>query len=140
MELVDIDATDVKLIEAAVDVIRRNYRADRHSVGAAVLCSSGKTYAGVNLDSCGYGPCAEFVAVGCAVSAGERRFLSIVAVNGASKDYPVLPPCGNCRQMLVDYCPDVMVILEHEGKLVKTKAGNLIPVPYSSFGEGGTTA
>ncbi len=39
----EIDAKDQELIDAAVDVIRRNYTDERHTVGAAIQCSSGKT-------------------------------------------------------------------------------------------------
>lgn len=133
MKYVEIDANDKRLIEAAVDVIRRNYRDERHTVGAAVLCGSGRTYVGVNIDSCGYGPCAEPVAIGSAISNGEREFLSIVAVGGWDKEYPVLPPCGNCRQLLLDYAPDAMVILECDDRLVKVKARDLLPAAYINF-------
>lgn len=130
MEYLEIDSKDRELIEAAIDVIRRNYKDGRHSVGAAVLCSSGRIYTGVNISSCAYGPCAEPIAIGAAVSHGEREFLSIVAVSGWEEGYPVMSPCGNCRQMLIDYAPEAMVILEHNGKPVKTKASNLLPSAY----------
>lgn len=133
MEYIEIEAGDRRLIEAAVDVIRKNYRKERHTVGAAVLCASGKIYSGVNVDSCGYGPCAEPIAIGTAISNGEREFLTIVAVGAANKDYPVLSPCGNCRQFLLDYAPDAMVILERDGRLVKARVRDLLPAPYLNF-------
>jgi cytidine deaminase len=135
METMDIDARDRELLQAAADVIRRNYHADRHQVGAAVRCASGKIYAGVNVESCGYGPCAEPVAIGAAISAGEREIVAIVAVYGGDERYPVLSPCGNCRQMLVDYAPDAMVILEQEGRPVKARASSLLPMAYRFFEE-----
>ncbi len=130
MEYIEIETKDNPLIEAAIDVIRRNYRDEWHTVGAAVMCVSGKMYVGVNVDSCGYGACAEPIAIGTAISNGEREFLSIVAVGGWDKNYPVMSPCGNCRQLLLDYAPDAMVILEYNGKLVKVKARNLLPAAY----------
>jgi len=130
MEYLEIGPEDRELIDAAIDVIRRNYTEERHSVGAAVLCSSGQIYTGVNISSCGYGPCAEPIAIGAAVSHGEREFLSIVAVAGWEENYPLMSPCGNCRQMLIDYAPEAMVILEHNGKPMKTKASNLLPSAY----------
>ena len=78
----EIDARDRELIEAATEVIRRNHREGRHSVGAAVRCASGKVYVGVDVETTAYGPCAEPVAIGAAVSHGERDFVSIVAVDG----------------------------------------------------------
>ena len=129
-----IDEKDQELINAAVAVIRRNYRDERHTVGAAVKCSSGRIYVGVNIDSCGYGPCAEPIALGAAISAGEREFLSIVAVGGWDQRYPVMSPCGNCRQMLLDYAPAALVILEYEGRRVKIEVRQLLPAAYRNFG------
>ena len=80
MEYFAINSKDQKLIDAAIDVIRRNYSSPRHTVGSAVLCSSGKIYTGVNIECCGYGPCAEPIALGTAISNGEREIMSIVAV------------------------------------------------------------
>ena len=134
MEHAEIEAKDRQLIEAATDVIRRNYRDERHTVGAAVLCASGRIYVGVNIDSCGYGPCAEPIAIGAAISNGERDFLSVVAVGAGNGNYRVIPPCGNCRQLLLDYAPDALVILEYDGILVKTQVRNLLPAPYVMFG------
>jgi len=133
MEYLEIDARDGELIAAAAEVIRTNFQEDRHTVGAAVRCSSAKTYVGVNIDSCGYGPCAEPIAVGAAISAGERKIEAIVAVEGRSGDFQVLSPCGNCRQLLLDYAPDAMVIVLHEGNVVKAKVKDLLPAPYRSF-------
>src|SRR5690349_14071174 len=59
-----LTSRDQELVQAAIDVISNNFRDERHTVGAAVLCSSGEIYAGVNVESCGYGPCAEPIAIG----------------------------------------------------------------------------
>jgi cytidine deaminase len=136
MEYRVIDADDEALIAAARDVISRNYVEERHSVGAAVRCASGTIYTGVNIETCGFGPCAEPIALGAAISHGEREFVAIVAVSGWQADQPLLPPCGNCRQMLLDYAPEAMVILEHNGKLVKASVKSLIPNAYRLFQTG----
>ena len=133
IEYVDIDQTDKELIRAASLVLERNYLDHRHTVGAAVLCSSGKVYAAVNVDSCGYGPCAEPIAIGCAISEGERQFERIVAVGGQSEPHNVMSPCGNCRQLLFDYAPDCWVILTHEPNVMRVRIKHLIPDAYSNF-------
>ncbi len=133
MEFVDIDANDRKLIEEAISVIRKNYSEPRHTVGSAVLCSSGQVYTGVNIESCGYGPCAEPIAIGSAISQGEREIVSIVAVGVSEDSYLVIPPCGNCRQLLFDYAPDCMVIIPHDDKVVKIRARELLPDAFSNF-------
>jgi cytidine deaminase len=133
LETFKLDSKDQELITAAQEVIRRNYDGERHSVGSAVLCASGKIYTGVNIDSCGYGPCAEPIAMGVAISSGERKFQVIVAVNGSNPGDPLMSPCGNCRQLLLDYAPDVMVILKHNGKAIKVKISDLLPAAYLNF-------
>jgi len=132
MQYIDIDADDKKLIDEAIAVIKKNYAEPRHTVGAAVLCSSGKVYAGVNIESCGYGPCAEPIAIGAAISQGEREIVSIVAVVRGDS-FPVESPCGNCRQLLFDYAPDCMVIIPYNNKVVKVRARELIPNAFSNF-------
>lgn len=128
---------DRSLIEAAKEVLRRNYHPERHTVGAALRCASGPVYSGVNIEACGYGPCAEVVALGTAISRGERELLSIVAVSKKDDGFAVLPPCGNCRQLFVDYAPGILFILEHRGSLGKTEVRNLLVEPYAHFDESG---
>jgi cytidine deaminase len=119
--------TDRDLVEAATQVIARNFREPLHTVGAAVLAESGKIYLGVDIETVGYGPCAEPIALGAAISAGERRFRTIVA---ARPNGSILPPCGNCRQLLLHCAPEIEVILERDGALVKESIGTLLPAAY----------
>ena len=133
MQYIDIDVDDKKLIDEAIAVIKRNYAEPRHTVGAAVLCASGKIYTGVNIESCGYGPCAEPIAMGAAISQGEREIVSIVGVVVRGNSFAVESPCGNCRQLLFDYAPDCMVIIPHEDKVVKVRARELLPDAFSNF-------
>jgi cytidine deaminase len=133
MQYIDIDTDDKKLIDEAIAVIKRNYAEPRHTVGAAVLCASGKIYTGVNIESCGYGPCAEPIAIGAAISQGEREIVSIVGVVVRGNSFPVESPCGNRRQLLFDYAPDCMVIIPHGDRVVKVRARELIPDAFSNF-------
>lgn len=78
-------------------------------VGAAVLTTSGKIFAGCNVENASYGlcNCAERTALFTAVAAGERRFRA-VAIYTPTK----LPtsPCGACRQVINEFAPDAVVI------------------------------
>ena len=135
MALQEPEAGDERLIDPAREVLRRNYHALRHQVGAAVLCGSGKVYAAVNVEAVGYGPCAEPIALGMALSAGERDLRMIVAVCRDGEEFPVVSPCGNCRQLLLDYAPEAAVILVSEGRVVKGRATDLLPGAFrSDFG------
>lgn len=122
---------DYELIEKAKDAIKQNYDKEKYNytVGAAVRCRNRKIYVGVNVYSI-HGACAEQVAIGTAITSGERDFDTIVAVRGEEGE-EVIPPCGNCRQILHDYMPDCEVILSIDDKLKKIKADELLPFSYS---------
>ena len=122
---------DYELIAEAKKAIRLNYDQEHynHAVGAAIRCKNGKVYVGVNLYSL-HGACAEQVAIGTAITNGERNFDAIVAVRGKEGE-EIIPPCGNCRQILHDYMPDCDVIVSVEGALKKIKAKTLLPFSYS---------
>jgi cytidine deaminase len=120
--------TDHQLIQTALEVIRRNF--DRtnwfHTVGCAILCKNGHIYSGINCDG-NHGACAEYITMGMARSAGERELDTIVAVHEGHPNN-VISPCGNCRQMLYEYCPDIKVIVNDEnGNLIKVTARDLLP-------------
>ncbi|MBQ3078556.1 MAG: cytidine deaminase [Clostridia bacterium] len=133
MERFELNDTDKRLIEIALDVLKRNFDDGvyNHTVGCALLCADGSIFSGVNCDGI-HGSCAEYVTIGMAISAGQREFDTIVAAHDKHLNF-VIPPCGNCRQMLYEYCPDVKVIVNDEnGKLIKVKARDLLPFAWQS--------
>lgn len=130
IDYLDLDQTDRDLIQAASQALEKNFQNPQHTVGAAVLCASGQVHVGINIESCGHGPCAEPIAIGRAMSDGERQLERIVAVGGATAPHKVLSPCGNCRQLLFDYAPDCWVILSHGGRVVKARVRDLLPDAY----------
>lgn len=134
MNMHPLTAEDEALIAAARRTLLRAYHPDRHTVGSAVRAGSGQVYTGVNIESVGAGPCAEPVALGAAISAGESTLLTIVAVGGFEEPGYVLNPCGNCRQMMIDYAPDMLVIVgDGRGAHFKVYARDLLPFPYRYF-------
>ena len=126
-----LNQSDQQLITIALDTLKKNFDDGiyHHTVGCAILCKNGKIFTGVNCDGI-HGACAEYVTMGMAISAGERDFKTIVAVHDKQLGY-VISPCGNCRQMLMDYCPDVFVIInDQQGSLFKVKAKDLLPFSW----------
>ena len=122
---------DKELIAAGLDVLSKNFDDGvyHHTVGCALLCKNGKLYTGVNCDGI-HGSCAEYITMGMAISAGEREFDTIVATHEKALN-GVVPPCGNCRQMLFKYCPDIKVIVnDEEGNLIKVSARDLLPFAW----------
>lgn len=131
MKRYEVNDTDKRLIAAGLDVLSKNFDDGiyHHTVGCALLCKNGKVYAGVNCDGI-HGSCAEYITMGMAISAGEREFDTIVATHEKALN-GVVPPCGNCRQMLFEYCPDIKVVVnDEEGNLIKVSARDLLPFAW----------
>ena len=125
-----LDSKDRELIEKARAIISKNYddKDFLHTVGAALRTKNGKIYLGVNVYSL-HGACAEQIALGNAITNGEREFISVVAVRGSHGE-EIISPCGNCCQILKDYAPECEVILSDEGEGLKVKSHELLPFAY----------
>lgn len=131
MTFFEITEQDKELIKIALDTLEKNFDDGiyNHTVGAAIRCKNGKVYSGVNCDGI-HGSCAEYITMGIAISAGEREFDTIVAVHDKASNC-LVAPCGNCRQMLVEYCPDIKVILNDDNnEMIKVSIKDLIPFAW----------
>lgn len=85
-------------------------------VGAALLAADGRTVTGCNIENAAYTPtnCAERTAVFKAVSEGILDFKAIAIAGGPGEEPPTdfAPPCGVCRQVLMEFCdPDAFTVL-----------------------------
>lgn len=91
------------LIQKAASVINPRKVKDRliGDVGCALITDNGNTYLGVCGDLNSNTFCAEKIAVGAMLTAGESRIEKIVAVwKDENGDSYVIAPCGNCRELL----------------------------------------
>jgi cytidine deaminase len=101
-------------------------------VGALITTKNGKYYSGHNIESSSYGLtiCAERVAIFKALSEGERDFKKIYIL---SDDNKFCPPCGACRQVILDYAPGIEVILATEkGKMKSFMVEELLPEAFQA--------
>ena len=133
MKRYKLNTIDEKLIEIGLEALKANFDDGvyNHTVGCAIICKNGNIYKGVNCDGI-HGSCAEYITMGIAISSGERDFDTIVATHDKAPN-GVVSPCGNCRQMLYEYCPDIKVIVNDEnGKLIKVKARDLLPFAWEA--------
>jgi cytidine deaminase len=107
---------DQKLLDEARRAREKAYAPySRFRVGAALRGKSGKVYQGCNVENASYGlsMCAERVAIGKAVSEGEKAF-DAVAID-AGQAAPT-PPCGACRQVLAEFGVELRVLLAGEAR------------------------
>ena len=89
-----------RLIEAAVAARGRAYCPySRYPVGAAVLTSQGRLFAGCNVENASYGlsMCAERAAIYHAVAGGHDSIAAVAVAASAAR------PCGACRQVLFEF-------------------------------------
>lgn len=103
-----------------------------YPVGAALLCGSGNVYPGCNVENAAYPVtmCAERTALCAAVAAGEREFRALVVI--ADSERPV-PPCGMCRQALLELAPDMPVLLTNlKGAQHETTPRVLLPDGFTA--------
>jgi cytidine deaminase len=119
---------------AAAKLARENAHAaySNFRVGAALRAISGRVFGGCNVENSTYGLtiCAERVALFKAISEGERGFDAIAVVTDTDS---LTPPCGACRQLIWEFCGDVLVILANlKGKSEILRMRELFPRPFDS--------
>ena len=91
-ELKDIAAATLSPRQVSEDI-------EVGGVAAALVTDQGNVYRGICIDTaCSMGFCAEHAAIAAMLTAGEDKVAQIVAVNW---DKTVLPPCGRCREFLL---------------------------------------
>jgi cytidine deaminase len=107
---------------------------ENHTVAAAVRSQTGKTFVALNVFHFTGGPCAELSVLGAAAAGGvlANDIDTIIAVcRREGNAFRVINPCGRCRQMLLDYNPDIKVIvLDAQGNELETRARDLMLYPY----------
>ncbi|MFB6932714.1 cytidine deaminase [Streptomyces chartreusis] len=119
---------DHELIQAAADVARTRCRGDNHTMAAAARAQDGRVITAVNAYHFTGGPCAELVLIGAAAAQGAYDLDTIVAVG--DRDRGVVPPCGRCRQVLLDYFPALHVIVGEGDGARAVPIAELLPEGY----------
>lgn len=140
METAPLTPEDEALVDHVTETNERafdpEYFDGAHIVAAGVQTATGDVYDGVSLPaSIGRASmCAEPVAVGAAVADGNRHgdLRTCVAVSYPlphhdADDPRVVPPCGPCRELLVDVDPDLRVVVPVEGERRVASAVDLLP-------------
>ncbi|OPY53360.1 MAG: Coenzyme F420:L-glutamate ligase [Methanosaeta sp. PtaU1.Bin112] len=120
------------LIEAARQAAKEAHAPySGFSVGAALLTRNGRIYSAANIENAASGAsiCAERAALARAIASGEREFEAI-AIAGNSVE-PV-SPCGICRQSLIEFGDEIIVIMANEkGDAVTATVAELLPKAFT---------
>ncbi len=117
-----------KLVEARDSAIAEY---SGFKVGAVLVTAQGEIYTGHNIESSSYSLtiCAERVALFKALSEGEREFKKIYIISNKEE---FCPPCGACRQVLMDFAPDITVILQTPaGQRKEIPLKELLPLAFT---------
>lgn len=99
------------------------------AVGAAVQTKENQIIGGCNIESASYGLtiCAERVAIFSALAQGHTNFTHIVLVTDTASF-----PCGACRQILYEFCPDAQITIATSDKIINTvTVKSLMPYAFS---------
>lgn len=103
------------LVQEAFKVREKAYAPySNFKVGACLEAENGKIYCGCNVENAGYSAtnCAERTAFFQAVSDGNKKFCRIAIVGGGVRADKICPPCGVCRQVMMEFCdPDTFEII-----------------------------
>lgn len=139
-----LDPSDKKLAESAIDATRRSYAPySNFNVGAAVLFTDGEIIQGSNQENAAYpsGLCAERTALFYASSYKPEGIIDAIAVaasqNGILCKEPATP-CGACRQVMAQYQlksrKPISIILTGSSRIWKfEKVDDLLPLIFDSI-------
>ncbi len=125
------DEEVTKLIASAKAIVKNSYSPYSHfAVGAAVLTYEGKIFTGVNIENASYGLtiCAERIAIGATISAGNTNIkaIAIYSPDGMPS------PCGACRQFITEFGNDINVIIvpPNENVIIQKTISELLPINF----------
>ena len=119
-----------EMIDLAIKQLGYSYAPYSHfHVGAALLAKNGTYYTGCNIENAAYGStmCAERNAIANMITNGENGICRLIAVDRNGK---AIPPCGACREFMVQLMPDhyhsIQIMMDYENKKMVT-LGDITP-------------
>lgn len=134
-----------ELIDAAREATYKAYAPYSHfSVGSAIRLANGEIVSGSNQENAAYpsGLCAERTAAFWANANHPGQPFEMIAVSARGTDGKptpnVIPPCGACRQVLLEYevlaDHPVPVLLDGAKEIyLLPSVASLLPVKFDSF-------
>ena len=98
-------------------------------VGAAVLTLDGQVFCGTNVENASFSLtiCAERIALGYAVSQGHSEIRAI----GVYSKTDSVAPCGACRQFIIEFGGDIVIIFRNEGEIIQKHIREVLPFAFT---------
>jgi len=139
--LQELNEDEQILINKSKEVVKNAYAPySKFNVGAAVLLENGEIITGTNQENAAYpsGLCAERVAIFYANSKYPNVAIKSIAVTAFTNNKYIenpLPPCGSCRQVIVEsetrFNKPIKIYLVSSKKItVVEDAKNLLPLNF----------
>ncbi|MDZ4148162.1 MAG: cytidine deaminase [Flavobacteriaceae bacterium] len=140
----DLPSDEFELMQQAIEARKQAYAPySKFSVGAAILLANGEVITGSNQENAAYpsGLCAERVAIFYAgAKYPDVQILKIAISATATQERTVLPipPCGACRQSIMEYefkqkFPIEIIFMGASGNVAKSASmANLLPLGFDN--------
>ena len=118
-----------EMFATAINAQRAAYAPySKFPVGAAIVGTSGRIFAGCNVENAAYpaGTCAEAGAIAAMIAAGDTKIRELLVLgNGPG----LVTPCGACRQRIREFAgPDAIIhIAGPDGIRARFTLSNLLP-------------
>ncbi len=124
------------LIKEAIKAMSNSYSPySNFKVGAALLTKDGTIYHGANIENASYGlcSCAERNAIFNAYCHGVK-LKDIEALAIVAKGERPVSPCGACRQVISELCPEntKIYLANTEGKYLEKSVDDLLPYSFKA--------
>lgn len=135
MDTFQLSLEDEEILNAATELINRRAEYGHHHIACALRTSNGQTFLGLHVSAnIGKGSvCAEAAAIADALKNEPATVERIVSVRYQFKSEPhieVVPPCGQCCELILEHGPHSLVIVRVSSKLVLVPISQLLPVPF----------
>jgi cytidine deaminase len=125
------------LLDRAEALVARCYAENRHQIAAALLTGDGQVFTGLHVEAMvgRASVCAEAVALGKAREAGATDLRVVLALRHpkpaeTGRGVRLVPPCGLCRELLLDYGPRLRAVVALGGEPGLVPLAELLPHKY----------
>jgi len=138
----ELPEADRHLVNEAVSAAAGAYAPYSHfMVGAAILLDDGTVVRGANVENAAFpsGSCAEKTALSYTVANYRDRKATAIAIVALADGKPTsdpVPPCGNCRQMLIEEeqrlnSPLRVILAGESGVIILENCRSLMPLSFT---------